>query len=83
MKNQWDSSESEVEKSETGRRPSSTRMLQEISPAWREVGVLSVKWMVERRMEEHEEVKVFREGSGPNEMFNFGKHMGGRSGRCM
>ena len=29
----------------------------DMSTARREVGVLSIKWMVEKRMEEHEEVK--------------------------
>ena len=49
---------------------------------------MSIKWMVEERMEEHEEVKheetmgdgrrrgVFQEGSGPDEEFDLGKHQG-------
>ena len=63
-------------------------MPKEIGPARREMGVLSVRWMVERRMEENKEMMkeeamrdgikrgVTREGSGPDEKFDFGKHTG-------
>ena len=59
-------------------------MLKEIGLARREVDVLSVIWMVERRMDENEEMRkerdgkrrgVFHEGSGLEERFDFGKHM--------
>ena len=54
------------------------------------MGVLSVGWMVERRMQANEEMMkeeemrdgvkrgLFREGSGPDEEFDFGK----THGRC-
>ena len=60
----------------------------EISEERREVGLLSVKWMLEKRMERNEEMNreraisdgrkrgMFQEGSGPDDKFDFGKHQG-------
>ena len=63
------------------------KMPKEISPVRRETGVMHVRWMVERRMQENEEMVkeeamrngtrrgALREGSGPNERFDCGMHM--------
>ena len=64
------------------------RMPRDISKVKREVGILGIRRMVERKMEENqgmlkEEVMkdgvkkgVFREGNSPNERLDFGKHAG-------
>ena len=64
------------------------RMPRDISKVKREVGILVITWMVERKMEENqgmlkEEVMedgvnkaVFREGNSPNERLDFGNHAG-------
>ena len=60
----------------------------ETSPATREMGVLGLRWMVDKRMERNDEMKrkevmgegerrrVFQDGIGPDDVFNFGKHQG-------
>ena len=62
------------------------KMPGDISKVKREVGILGIRWMVERKIEENqgmlkEEVMkdgvkkgVFREGNSPNERLDFGKH---------
>ena len=59
----------------------------EISRAKHEVGILGIRWMVERKIEENqgmlkEEVMkdgmkkgVFRDGNSPDEIIDFGKHV--------
>ena len=61
---------------------------EDISRAKHEVGILVIRWMVERKIEENqgmlkEEVTkdgvkqgVFREGNSPDEIIDFGKHAG-------
>ena len=61
---------------------------EDISRAKHEVGILVIRWMVERKVEENqgmlkEEVMkdgvkqgVFREGNSPDEIIDFGKHAG-------
>ena len=68
------------------------KILGNISRAKHEVGILGIRWMVERKIEENqgmlkEEVMkdgmkkgVFREGNSPDEIIDFGKHMGRHSG---
>ena len=60
----------------------------DMSRAKHEVGILGIRWMVERKIEENqgmlkEEVMkdgmkkgVFREGNSPDEIIDFGKHVG-------
>ena len=60
----------------------------ETGPARRELGILGVRWMVEQKIEENEEMMkeeairdgvkrgVFRDGNGPNETLDLGKHTG-------
>ena len=64
------------------------KMPKDISRVKHEVGILGIRWIVERKIEEHqgmlkEEVMkdwvkkgVFREGNSPNEIIDFGKHAG-------
>ena len=64
------------------------RMPRDVSKMKREVGILGIRWMVERKIEENqgmlkEEVMkdgvkkgVFREGNSSNERLDFGKHAG-------
>ena len=59
-----------------------------ISKAWRDRGILNVRWMVEKKIEENQEMMkeeamkdgmkrgVFKEGNGPNEVLDFDKHVG-------
>ena len=59
-----------------------------ISKARKDMGILHLMWMVERKIEENqgrmkEEIMrdalkkgVFREGNSPNERLDFGKHAG-------
>ena len=64
------------------------RIPEDTSKAKHEVGMLGIRWMVERKIEENrgmlkEEVMkdgmkkgVFREGNSPDEIIDFGKHVG-------
>ena len=65
-----------------------SKMPGDISKGKRDVGILQLRWMVEKKIEENQgmlkkEVMrdgvkkgVFREGNSPNARFDFGKHVG-------
>ena len=71
------------------------RMPRDISQVKCEVGILGIRWMVERKIEENqgmlkEEVMkdgvkkgVFREVNSPDERLDFGNLLGRRSGKSI